>query len=193
MIDPYDITNFNRTNAELEEFWLFSICVAGKGADQQRIKLDAFLSEVTGDLSPFQKIEAMIKAGTFEDNLRKHKLGQYSRIARAFTESLPLNLYVASLDDLEGIFGVSFKTSRFFLMHSRPNLKVAALDTHILKYLNDNGIEAPKNTPSSPKLYRALEEQFIRLAESVPNRTIAEIDLMIWSHYASKQEGSVVL
>jgi hypothetical protein len=44
MITPTTITNYNRTEEELEEFLLFSILVAGKGAEQQAKKLDAFLA-----------------------------------------------------------------------------------------------------------------------------------------------------
>ena len=39
MITPTTITNYNRTEAELEEFLMFAILVAGKGAEQQALKL----------------------------------------------------------------------------------------------------------------------------------------------------------
>ncbi len=183
MIDPFNITDFNRTDADLQEFWLFSICVAGKGADQQSKKLDAFLSGVQGPLTPFQKVQWMIDQGILEERLKDHRLGQYSRITKSFEQSLQHDLRTATLQQLESIFGVSYKTSRFFIMHSRPDVKIAALDTHILKYLNANGVEAPKNTPSSSKQYAELEQHFLRLAES-SGMSLAEFDLAIWTQYA---------
>lgn len=36
------------------------------------------------------------------------------------------------------------KTSRFFLLHSRENIKVAVLDTHIIKWLSHIGYEETK-------------------------------------------------
>ncbi len=43
MIDPRKVTKFDRTPEELEEFLLFSVVVAGKGAFQQAKKLDEFI------------------------------------------------------------------------------------------------------------------------------------------------------
>ena len=42
-VDPYNITKYNRTKAELECFLLFCIVVAGKTAYIQAQKLDEFL------------------------------------------------------------------------------------------------------------------------------------------------------
>ena len=40
MIDPYKITNYNRTESQLQEFLLFCILVAGKTAYIQAKKLE---------------------------------------------------------------------------------------------------------------------------------------------------------
>ena len=40
MVNPYDITNYNRTQNELQEFLLFTIVVAGKTAYIQAQKQD---------------------------------------------------------------------------------------------------------------------------------------------------------
>jgi hypothetical protein len=45
MIDPRDVTKFDRTQAELEEYWLFCIVAAGKTAMTQARLLDAYLQE----------------------------------------------------------------------------------------------------------------------------------------------------
>ena len=60
MVNPYDITNYNRTQNELQEFLLFTIVVAGKTAYIQAQKLDQFLKSVNtrlmmpDNISPFQ-------------------------------------------------------------------------------------------------------------------------------------------
>ena len=54
MIDPNNVTNPARTAAELEEFLLFCVVVAGKNADQQSLKLERFL----GGRRPFAFIDA---------------------------------------------------------------------------------------------------------------------------------------
>ena len=43
MINPYQITNYDRSSSELEEFLLFCIVVAGKTAYIQAQKLEDFL------------------------------------------------------------------------------------------------------------------------------------------------------
>ncbi len=197
MIDPYRITNFFRNDVELQEFWLFSIIVAGKVATTQAKKLEEFLHyrirwtpEELPEL-PFDKINHMVLNGELEQRLKDVKMGQYSRIVKAFEQSaksLYFNLDTASTTDLEKIHGVSFKTSRFFIMHSRPNVQIAALDTHVLKYLKHKGFDVPKNTPSSASQYGKLEKAFLSLA-SQSTMTLAEFDLAIWTHYANKTEA----
>lgn len=193
MIDPFKITNFNRTEAELEEFLLFCICVAGKGAEQQAKKLSEFLfaSTVIGTMTPFEWINHLNKLGTWMLNhpltrcLQIHKLGQYTRLQHAFTEVAKLkNLNNISVEELENIKGIGPKTARFFVMHSRPNQQFAVLDTHILKYLKSHGIAAPKSTPTKNK-YLQLEQIFLDIVKK-SGKSVAEFDLEVWSSYAKK-------
>ena len=91
MVDLTKVTNFNRTQAELEEFWLVAICVAGKKGPVQAAKVEQFLAIQAGN-TPFEKIQKMIDKGVLLKHLKSVKIGQYKRIEKAFRESLNLDL-----------------------------------------------------------------------------------------------------
>jgi thermostable 8-oxoguanine DNA glycosylase len=74
------------------------------------------------------------------------------------------------------------KTSRCFIIHSRPNAQYAALDTHILKHMRSLGYDTPKSTPSK-KQYLHLEKEFLKLAKKA-DMSPANYDLMIWNKYS---------
>jgi thermostable 8-oxoguanine DNA glycosylase len=178
MINPRQITNFKRTEAELQEFLLFCVCVAGKSSEQQAVKLHNFL--VTGEaFTPFGLIR-YIGATNLRIELETVKMGQYTRICKAFMAivNANLDLTTCSLKDLEAIPGVGPKTARFFMLHSREGQEVAVLDTHILGWMRSRGWKAPKATPSQP-LYGKLEVAF--LMECVwGGQSPATLDLAIW-------------
>lgn len=183
LIDPDRITNFKRTEPELQLFWLFCIVVAGKTAKTQALALERFLNNIPGD-TPFDKIAYAWTHGTLRRRLESARLGQYARLEAAFAGSLRLNLKTCAIKDLEAIQGIGPKTSRFFVMHSRRNQRVAALDTHILKHLRAEGVEAPKTTPSASKRYRELEEKFLALVDK-SGMSVADYDLQVWKSYAN--------
>jgi thermostable 8-oxoguanine DNA glycosylase len=188
MITPSTITNFNRTEEQLEEFLMFSILVAGKGAEQQAKKLDEFLKRCMWEQidKPFAHLEFLIKNGWLEIHMKEFKLGQYKRIGHAFTEILKFKgrLKEVTIEELESVKGIGSKTARFFVLHSRPKQRVAVLDTHILKYLKHMGHNVPKSTPSKKK-YGVIEQIFIRIADDL-KMSIADFDLHIWNNYAKK-------
>ena len=193
MIDPNNVTNFKRSNNELEEFLLFSIAVAGKTASTTAFNLERLLwflgypSMVVS--TPFDAVRRGIRLDKkyFPDTLKQHGFGCYHQRARSFKEIVEanLNLKTCTLDDLERIYGIGMKTSRFFLLHSRPNVHAAVLDTHILKFMRDQKIaeNVPKQTPSSKKRYLELEEAYLNY---IGNCNLAEVDLNIWRQYANK-------
>jgi hypothetical protein len=192
MIEPTNITNYNRTQAELEEFLMFAILVAGKTAKTQAQKLDSFLwtSRVIG-VSPFKWLrylvnynDSMVDSGTLVGRLKHYKLGQYNRIEKSFRGILEFEgrLDTVTLDELESVDGIGPKTARFFLLHSRPDQKVAALDTHILKFLSEKGYNVPKSTPSKKK-YRKIELDFLAECEKA-GKNVADMDLEIWKSYS---------
>jgi len=189
IVDPFNITNTNRTNDEKEAFLLFCVCVAGKKATMISEKLANFLSLDSSVSSPFQKVRNMIAENSLTENLKKVKMGKYSLIENAFTiiVNSSLNLNTVTPEELETVPGVGKKTSRFFILHSRENANVAVIDTHILKYLNSIGVDAGKSVPTG-KRYDELEQ--IMLSESKKmNMSPADFDFKIWSWYASKKTG----
>lgn len=186
MIDPANITKFDRTQAELEEFLLFCIVAAGKNSKVQAKKLDEFLFNVD-ELSPFEWVRELVKTKSLRAALERVKLGQYNRLETAFYQVahciFPKD---CSLSALESVDGIGSKTARFFILHSRPDQQLAVLDTHILRYMREvHGIKTPKATPpKKSKRYADLQTQFLAL---VPTGTsVADFDLSIWNYYNAK-------
>jgi hypothetical protein len=192
MIDPNKVTDFNRTEAQLEEFLLFAILVAGKKSDMMARKLELFLYGsrkalgLPSDTTPFQLLEYLIKCDLLDPSMKKFKLGVYTKLNKCFTGILQFKgkLNTVTIEELESVFGIAEKTSRFFILHSRPNQQIAALDTHILKWLNELEYpNVPKNTPSGKK-YQDLEKAFLYEA-NIREVSPADLDLTIWKKYAN--------
>jgi thermostable 8-oxoguanine DNA glycosylase len=199
MIDPYNITNYNRTQNELEEFLLLCIVVAGKTAYIQAQKLNEFLSSVNTrlmmpeNINPFQTLKSADQHGILFEEIKKAKLGQYKKINSGFKYIVEkeYNLNRMTPDILEKIPGVGMKTSRFFLLHSDIFYKdkIAVLDTHILKFIKENIDErAPKSTPVIPLTYRYWEDLFLKWCGNM-NKDTAEFDLETWKSYARKAKS----
>ncbi len=193
MIDPTDVTKYDRTEAELEEWLLFCIVAAGKTAKTQAKLLEGFLTnlrEVSKTLtgksnqSPFQLIWNADSIGSLRSEIEKSRLGQYNRLEKSFrkTHDFINKMKTISIDELETIPGVGPKTSRFYLLHSRQNQNYAVLDTHILHYMRDNGLTTLKTTPSG-KVYAQTEQLFLNHAKTI-NKTLADLDLEIWTKYS---------
>ena len=187
MITPQSITNYHRTQEELEEFILFAILVAGKGAEQQAKKLNDFLSRCMWEQigKPFDHIEFLDKRGWLEIHMKEFKLGQYKRITHAFREVVKLKhkLKTITWQELIQIKGIGQKTAKFFVLHTQKNCKCAVLDTHILKWLDSLGYaNVPKATPPPTKYY-IFESWFLQEAQA-RNMTPADLDLTIWKQYA---------
>lgn len=186
MIDPTDITKYDRTDAELEELLLFCVAVAGKTAKVIAKKVEEFLELERGDGSPFEKIRRMAKVHSLEMNMQHVRLGKYSTLAPCFKllAISGIDLKTCTCEKLESFPGIGPKTSRFFILHTRPNQRIAVLDTHVLQYLGRLGHDVPKTTPTGRK-YAALEKVFIEHADSL-GRDIAELDLEIWNENSTR-------
>jgi thermostable 8-oxoguanine DNA glycosylase len=193
-IDPYNITNFSRTEEELQLFLLFCIVVAGKTAYIQADKLEQFLNSVNKRLmmpenvKPFQTIKSAEQHGILFEEIKLAKLGQYKKIFSGFKyiSEREYNLERMTPKILEEIPGVGMKTSRFFLLHSDTFYKdkIAILDTHILKFIKENiDDRAPKSTPVIPITYRFWEDMFLNWCEQ-NNKNVADFDLEVWKSYA---------
>lgn len=188
-VDPNKVTDFNRSECELELFLLFCIVVAGKTAKTQARLLDNFLASLRSNYgsektSPFQLIWNADNVGCLRSEIEKSRLGQYNRLEKSFrkTHDFIGKLKTITIDELETIPGVGPKTSRFFLLHSRENQNYAVLDTHILHYMRDNGLTSLKVTPGG-NVYRQTEQLFLNHAKAI-NKTLADLDLEIWTTYS---------
>lgn len=192
MIDPINITNYNLTDSQLEEHLLFWIAVAGKTATTTAKLLDRLLQEIKGmggQGSPFNLIKTVNDNSCDNDWLsklmRQVGFGCYKHKSKGILQAAysNLNLRTCGVDDLEKIHFVGMKTSRCFLIHSRQGVEHAGLDTHILRYLADQGYDVPKSTPASKKRYIEIENLFISLAKK-SSMALAEFDLKIWREYS---------
>ena len=181
-IVPTSITDYARTDSELQAFWIFCVLVAGKNSDTTSRLVSKLLKD-RGNRTPFEFIKSL-KLTELRNYLVAHKTGQYDRIKKALYFSAKLDLRTCTRDDLLGIHGVGPKTARFFLLHTREFCDEIVLDTHILAYMREKcGIkDAPKNTPQNPAKYAQYAGLCKYLMErDFPGLTLAQADLMIWT------------
>lgn len=187
LVDPHDITDYDRTDAELQLVMLFWIAAAGKKATTAARSLAALLSEGSVRFSEDEPFAIVKSYGeSLGISMKRHGMGCYnnkSACMLALARS-GLDLKVCSVSDLESVRGIGPKTARCFLMHSRRGVRHAGLDTHVLKYMRDLGIEAPKSTPTG-KRYAELERAFLELADQ-SGMAVADFDLDIWRRYSSR-------
>jgi hypothetical protein len=188
-IDPTKVTNFDRSTAELQAFWLFCLFVTGSNSDNASGALARLLSR-TGDKLPFDYLRELGSTGIY-NALVVARVGQYMRRCHAIEDSFSLDLRTAKLEDLTKVFGIGPKTARFFLTHTRPNCEYAVLDTHVLSWMRDHGVDAPQKTPTSPEKYLHLEKIFLSLAKAkFPLMSMAQIDLLIWATKSGRIDGT---
>jgi thermostable 8-oxoguanine DNA glycosylase len=181
-IVPTSITNYTRTESELQAFWIFCVLVAGKNSDTTSRLVSKLLKD-RGNKTPFEFIKSL-KLTELRNYLVAHKTGQYDRIKKALYFSAKLDLRTCTRDDLLGIHGVGPKTARFFLLHTREFCDEIVLDTHILNWMRVKcGIkDAPKNTPQNPAKYAQYAGLCKYLIEQhFPGLSLAQADLMIWT------------
>lgn len=184
-VDPHNCTDFNRDHTALEVFLLFCICVAGKRASVTARKVNALADrtqEEAEGFDPTTVLHEWWERDHLTFMLKQFKLGKYSLLERSIPRLIGLNLRTCTIEDLEEVPGIGMKTARYFLVHTRPDMKVAALDTHILRFMREElGIPTPKTTPTGDR-YLELERKFLTYVQST-GRTVAEVDLEIWKRY----------
>tara|TARA_Y100001937_G_scaffold11605_1_gene14397 strand:+ start:120 stop:704 length:585 start_codon:yes stop_codon:yes gene_type:complete len=188
MIDPKKVTNYNRTQWQLQEFLLYCICVAGKKSEIETRKLDLFLEGAREqNLYPFDYIRQLRARSELMKELNKCKIAPYKQRYNSFEDCadfMPDDLIGITIEELQMVRGISTKTSRFFLTHSDKDFNEPVLDTHILRYLTDVGYKnVPKSTPQNPKIYEKFANLFKRLA-NFEGMSVADFDLKIWKQYS---------
>ena len=126
------------------------------------------------------------EADGLKQHLCKYKIAPYGQRYNSFVDAvtlLPDNLSEVTIDDLQKVRGISTKTSRFFLTHSREDFNEPVLDTHILRFLKDEGHEVPYSTPQNPKVYARIAKIFSAIAEA-ENKSVTDLDLEVWTQYS---------
>jgi len=188
MINPAEVTNYNRTQSELEEFILFCINVAGKKSAIEAPKLEAFIERVkniTKESTPFNCIRKLIKLGRLNEIMHWAKLSPYAQRYNSYVAVAKIkDLQTVTLNRLLQVPGIGLKTARFFLSHSREDFDEPMLDTHILRFLRDQGYsDAPKSTPTNESTYYYFANIFKNIARQL-GKTVTDLDLEIWKQYS---------
>lgn len=191
MINPAKVTNYNRTQDELQEFILFCINVAGKKSSIEAPKLEVFIERaknITKETSPFNCIKKLIKLGRLNEIMHWAKLSPYAQRYNSYVAVSKIkDLQSVSLSRLLEVAGIGLKTARFFLSHSREDFDEPMLDTHILRYLRDQGYtDAPKSTPSNENTYLYFANIFKNIARQL-GKSVTDLDLEIWKQYSKTQ------
>ena len=191
MINPAEVTNYNRTQSELQEFILFCINVAGKKSSVESPKLEVFIErakDITKETSPFNCIKKLIKLGRLNEIMHWAKLSPYAQRYNSYVAVSKIkDLQTVTLNRLLQVPGIGLKTARFFLSHSREDFDEPMLDTHILRYLRDQGYtDAPKSTPSNENTYYYFANIFKNIARQL-GKTVTDLDLEIWKQYSKTQ------
>jgi thermostable 8-oxoguanine DNA glycosylase len=188
MINPAKVTNYNRTQYELEEFILFCINVAGKKSAIEAPKLEVFIERaknITKETTPFNCIRKLIKLGRLNEIMHWAKLSPYAQRYNSYVAVAKIkDLQTVTLNRLLQVSGIGLKTARFFLSHSREDFDEPMLDTHILRFLRDQGhADAPKSTPSNENTYRYFANIFKNIARQL-GKSVTDLDLEIWKQYS---------
>jgi thermostable 8-oxoguanine DNA glycosylase len=191
MINPAEVTNYNRTQDELQEFILFCINVAGKKSSVESPKLEIFIErakDITKETSPFNCIKKLIKLGRLNEIMHWAKLSPYAQRYNSYVAVSKIkDLQTVTLNRLLQVPGIGLKTARFFLSHSREDFDEPMLDTHILRYLRDQGYtDAPKSTPSNENTYYYFANIFKNIARQL-GKSVTDLDLEIWKQYSKTQ------
>ena len=206
MVDPRNVTKYDRTTDELEEYLLFCIAVANKNADVVSAALDRIISDGRQKLrerdlvvsswvnstsvqhySPFEVLHYLGAQGLLADALKNNGVGCFNRKSEYLYAAVTsgIDVKTCTVEELESLKGVGMKTARYFVLHSRANARVACLDTHVLKWLSYyTDYEVPSASPPR-KRYLELEQVFLRIADAL-GISPAVLDLRIWN----KQRGS---
>jgi thermostable 8-oxoguanine DNA glycosylase len=163
--------NLNRRR-ELEKFILHCIIVAGKTAPFAHAKVASLLSGCPAEDSPFEYLARHDLSAL----CRKVGTGNYTKMCACITalRKANLDLETCTAEQLEAIPGIGMKTSRYFLMYTRPEVEtndLAIIDTHALKWARNDewakirlaelGVKKiPKSTPgkAAKKLYLQIQK-----------------------------------
>ena len=165
---------------KLEYKLIYALIVAGKSASFAEDVMKRLFFHRLPDESYLDEIRKWIAWSLLRQILELARTGNYTKLVKAFTHLTEhdYDLATATPEELEQIPGVGPKTSRFFILWTRPNARYAALDVHVLRWLAGQGYDVPRTIPTGKK-YAEIEGWFI--AESDKRGVLpATLDNAIW-------------
>lgn len=169
---------------------IYSVIVAGKSAKFTDAVMRRLIFDGKGRSYPFDQVRNRITSNSLGEWLRINRTGAYGRLEKCLPELVKLNPETCSIEELEEIHGIRFKTSRFFMLWTRPGVRYAALDTHVMKFLRRLGHTKNRATPGSSTAYQALENIFLAIAAKV-ELSARELDFTVWDSYAKGEEDAL--
>jgi hypothetical protein len=199
-IDAGAYIGYDKSISALQRDLVWQMMSAGKTQKQMGKKAEQFLAAlfvtVPHALTIFEAFAAL-DIDEIRRVMRIPLVGKYQSLGQGFYElgRADLDLRTCEPEDLEKITGVGRKTSRFFLMGSRPGVRYAILDTHVLNFMRSElGIPTPNATPGSSAKYRKLEIAWLAHCDAIGRGAdVAAYDLEIWKRYSgygdAKQRG----
>lgn len=139
------------------------------------------LSILAGDVPVLQWL-TRDGAVHLESTLRAHKCSRNYRLSCASIRQLvEMDIENATVAELIAVEGIHIKTAKVIRLKLHPTERHALLDRHVLRWLREQGIDAPKNSPTSPKSYARLEQALLRLADERGLSPLA-FDQMIYAN-----------
>jgi thermostable 8-oxoguanine DNA glycosylase len=159
---------------------LFSTIVAGKSATFAYKALHRLVSD-RGDRSPLEHVRALMQTGQLRQRLEEARTGNYTKLERCYQELAYIDPHTVTVEELERIHGIGPKTARFFVVWTRPEARHAVLDVHVLRWLREQGHDAPNHTPTGKK-YEELERVFLDYADRM-GWSPYKLDRYIWDQY----------
>ena len=177
------------TQVELEKKLIYAVIVAGKDAQFADNATERLFKLLDGP-TPFTYL-SKLHLDDIENLCRTAKTGAYKKNSKALWQLAysPPDLLTCGPEVLERYHGIGMKTSRFFIVWTRPEARYAVLDTHILRWMSQQGIWTPGRTPRYESTYLRLERIFIKEADRL-GLTPRQLDWQIWSE-AAKYKGTI--
>jgi len=177
MIIPNKITDYNRNEWDLQEFFIFAVAVQGKNSEQTAHKVGELSKHIVEQFSinPFYKtnpcetgvlhylLGEQDEGNAGVELLKEFKFGKYHQWEKFIDHMKHLKwilldpshmtigewLMRSDYVDIETIPSVGKKTSRFFKLHSDLEARCIPLDTHILKFVREKHCHDANSIPKS--------------------------------------------
>jgi len=169
---------WGQPRAVLEQFLLLIPFLAGKKAAMQQVRFDAFMRDlVQGQELPLEALRRVRHEQghwVLVELLQKHRLGKYGSMGRMLRDVAEHpDILLAERDAIaESVAGFGMKSASMFVSFSRVDARVAVLDTHVLKWLN-------QPAPKTREQYLQTETLYLERCAAA-NQHPAIQDFQIW-------------